>query len=193
MNIPKLTNPEKYTGLYVVDFGDNASTGFTAEEVAELLDSEKFADAKVYKIYKAHPDGRLELRAMTNKTFQLEIGMFFYAPDQLSAQTDYNRLITIAVTNAPPSRAKVHLSKYDDDSYVTALIFPAEYNDEFSRWLLDNDYKTAGEVIGGLSAVNDYYSQAPRILKRHQLIGQSQWNSRTGDQLLVSTRIAVQR
>lgn len=193
MNIPKLSNPEKYVGLYVVDFGDACSTGFTAEEVAELLDSEKFSHIKVYKIHRAFNDGRLELKGVTNNTFQVEAGMFFYAADQLAAKINFDRLVRIAVTDAPPSRAKVHLSKYDDDCFVTALIFPAEYNDEFSRWLLDANFRTTGEVIGGIAAVNEYYSVAPRIVERHQLLGDSYWNSKTGDELLVSAKIAVQR
>ena len=193
MNIPQLTNAEKYVGLYVVDFGETASTGFTADEVAELLDSEKFAHIKVYKIHNAYPDGRVELKGVSNDTFQLEMGMFFYSANEDEAKKNYDRLISIAVTDAPPSRAKVHLSKYDDNSFVTALIFPAEFNDEFSRWLIDADYKTNGEVIGGISAVSDYYARNPEVLQRHQLLDNSKWQSRTGDQLLVSTKIAVQR
>ena len=69
MDIPKLKNTEKYVGLYVVDFGDRSSTGFTAAEVAELLESEKFKDVKVYKIHNAYPDGRLELKGINNDIF----------------------------------------------------------------------------------------------------------------------------
>ena len=193
MKLPELKDTQRYTGLYVVDFGESTSVGFTAEEVAELLDSEKFAHVKVYKIHNAYPDGKLELKGVINETFLLEMGMFFYAADQATAENDYKRLIDIAVSTAPPSRAKVHLAKYDGHSFVTAIIFPAEYNDEFSSWLSDAGYKTRGEATGGTDAVKTYYDQAPEILQRHQLLGQSQWHSKTGDELLLSTKIAVQR
>ena len=121
------------------------------------------------------------------------MGMFFYAPNETIAKSNYDRLISIAVSDAPPSRAKVHHAKYDDNSFVTALIFPAEFNDEFSKWLLDAGYKTTGEVAGGISAVNDYYRQAPEILERHQLFDNSKIISRTGDELLASVKLAVQR
>ena len=62
MKLPQVQEATKYAGLYVVDFGDHSGVGFTADEVAELLDSERFADVKVYKIHRAFPDGTMELK-----------------------------------------------------------------------------------------------------------------------------------
>ncbi len=193
MNLPKLKKTDKYIGLYVIDFGEQSSVGFTADEVAELLESEKFKDVKVYKIHNAYPDGRLELKGVTADTFQLESGMLFYAQDNEKAEKYYNGLIDISVTSAPPCRAKVHLAKYADDSYVVALIYPAEYDDEVSGWLLQNDYKTEGLAEGGYSAVQGYYDAGAEVLKRHQLFGESSFESRSGDSLLVAAKLAVQR
>ena len=81
MKLPELRKPEKYAGLYIFDFGDHVGVGFTAEEVAELLESEKYKDGKVYKIHRAYPDGKLELKGVTAATFALEAGMFFYSTD----------------------------------------------------------------------------------------------------------------
>jgi hypothetical protein len=64
MKLPEVKDSQKYKGLYVVDFGGRCGVGFTADEVAELLESEKFKDVKVYKIYKAYPDGRMELKGV---------------------------------------------------------------------------------------------------------------------------------
>jgi len=193
MKLAKVKNPKKYVGLYVVDFGDHSATGFTAQEVAELLESERFKNIKVYKIHNAYPDGRMELKGVQNQTFQLEKGMFFYAGDLETAQSDFKQLTGLAVKSIPPARAKVHLAKYRDDKFVTALIYPAEYDDEFSRWLIDGDYKTAGSAQGGVKAVERYYDQRPDILDRHQLFGQSSYQSRTGSELLASVKLAVQR
>ena len=167
--------------------------GFTADEVAELLESEQFKDVKVYKIHKAYPDGRLEIKGVGRYTFQLEMGMFFYSLDLDTAESDFKKLVDIAVRTAPPGRAKVHLAKFEDTKFVTAFIYPAEYNEEFSKWLIDADYKTAGPAIGGIEAVLDYYDREPEILQRHQLFGESAYTSRTGDELLAATKIAVQR
>ncbi len=193
MKLPEIKNADRYTGLYVVDFGDRSGVGFAVEEVAELLESEKFQDVKVYKIYRAYPDGKMELKGVPNEIFQLEAGMFFYESDEALARNDYKKLVSAAVSVAPPATAKVHLAKYSDDKFVTALIFPAEQNDEVSRWLLDADYKTIGLAEGGIDAVKQYYNDAPEILERHQLFTQRQIDVLTGERLLAATKKAVVR
>jgi hypothetical protein len=193
MKIPELKKPEKYIGLYIVDFGDYSSVGFTALEVAELLESEKYKDCKVYKIHQAYLDGKLEIKGIPSEIFQLEMGMFFYSSDLETSQRDFKALIKLSVETCPPCRAKVHLAKYSDDNFVTTIIYPAEYDDEFSSWLLDGQYKTSGPAEGGVEAVQRYYDQQPEILDRHQLFGQSESISKTGMELLHNLKVAVQR
>ncbi|MGA2915758.1 MAG: hypothetical protein ABSE89_07000 [Sedimentisphaerales bacterium] len=193
MKLPEIKNPDRYVDLYVVDFGDHSGVGFTADEVAELLESEQFKDVKAYRIYKAYPDGKMELEGVPSGIFQLEAGMFFYEIEKGAAQDDYKKLINSAVANTPPIRAKVHLAKYSDEKFVTAIIFPAEYKDQFSKWLLDIDYKTAGPAEGGIEAAKRYYADKPEILERHQLFGQQKFESLTGTELLAATKKAVVR
>jgi hypothetical protein len=193
MKLPELKKPEKYVGLYVFDFGDHAGVGFTAEEVAELLESEKYKDGKVYKIHKAYRNGRLELKGVPNRTFQLEAGMLFYSSELPTARRDFDGLVKLAVRNTPPCRAKVHLAKYSDDRFVVALIYPAEYDDEVGSWLLDGEFKTGGAAEGGVGAVQSYYDQTPEIIQRHQLFSKTEVASRTGSELLASVKLAVQR
>jgi hypothetical protein len=193
MKLPKLQKPDKYVGMYIFDFGDHVGVGFTAEEVAELLESERYRDGKVYKIHKAYPNGKLELRGVPAETFQLEAGMFFYSSDLEAARSDFKRLVSLVVEAGPPCRAKVHLAKYSDDKFVVALIYPAEYDEEVSSWLLDGEYKTAGAAEGGVGAVQRYYDKRAEILERHQLFSKSELISRTGEELLASLKLAVQR
>jgi hypothetical protein len=193
MELPKLEKPDEYTGLYVVDFGDHTGVGFTGQEVAELLESEKYADCKVYKIHRAYPDGRLELKGLRPELFQLEAGMFFHANSVDTARADFKRLTDLAAKAAPPCRAKAHLAKYTDGRFVTAIIYPAEYDDEISSWLLAGYYKTAGPAEGGIEAVQRYYDAGCEILDRNQLFGGGKIESRTGEQLLAGLKKAVQR
>jgi len=193
MKLPELEKPEKYVGLYIFDFGDHVGVGFTAQEVAELLESEKYKDCKVYKIHKAYPDGKLELKGIRAEIFQLEAGMFFYCRELETAKQDFNALVGLAVKSAPPCRAKVHLAKYSNDKFVVALIYPAEYDDEVSSWLLEGRYKTTGAAEAGIEAVQRYYDYKPQILERHQLFAKSESISRTGEELLACLKLAVQR
>lgn len=193
MKLPRLEKPEKYKGLYIFDFGDQAGIGFTAEEVAELLESERYRDGKVYKIHQAYPDGRLEMKGMPSQTFQLESGMLFYSATTKQAEDDCKRLVGAAVAAEPPCRAKVHLARYSDGRFAVVLIYPAEYEDEISSWLLACDYRTAGPAEGGIGVIERYYREAPEIIERHQLFGASERMSRTGDELLTSLKQAVQR
>ncbi|MHC4309938.1 MAG: hypothetical protein ACYSSN_08345, partial [Planctomycetota bacterium] len=128
----------------IFDFGDHVGTGFTAQEVAELLESEKYKDCKVYKIHRACPDGKLELKGILAETFQLEAGMFFYSTELEAAKLDFKALLNLAVKSTSPCRAKVHLAEYNDVKFVVAVIYPAEYDDEVSSWLLEGRYKTNG-------------------------------------------------
>lgn len=193
MKLPKLEQPQRYAGLYIFDFGDQAGVGFTAEEVAELLESERYRDGKVYKIHRAYPNGQMEIKGVPARTFQLESGMLFHSTAPEQAQGDFKRLVGAAITTEPPCRAKVQLAQYADDRFAVALIYPAEYEDEVSAWLLACEYRTAGAAEGGVGAIERYYRDAPEIIERHQLFGVSEGISRTGDELLTSLKRAVQR
>ncbi len=193
MNLPELQQPGKYVGLYIFDFGAHTGVGFTAQEVAELLESERYKNCKVYKIHRAYPDGRLEIKGVRNEIFQLEAGLFFYSADESTARADFKRLTDLAIRTAPPCRAKVHLAKLNVDKFIVALIYPAEYDDEVSSWLLDIDYKTAGFTEASSEAVTRYYDSNCEILARHQLFEKTEFESRTGEQLLANLKIAVQR
>ena len=193
MKLPQLQKPQKYVGLYIFNFGDHCGVGFTAEEIAELFESEKYKNCKAYKIHKAYPDGKLELKGVRAEIFQLEAGIFFYSSDLKTTGQDFKRLVNLAVKTTPPCRAKVHLAKYNDNKFVTALIYPAEYDDEVSTWLLDGGYKANGVAEAGIGAVQKYYDAELQILDRHQLFGKSEYQSRTGEKLLAGVKLAVQR
>jgi len=193
MKIPDLKNPKKYTGLYIVDFGDFSSTGFTAKEVAQLVESEKYKDCKIYKIHNAYPDGKLEIKGVQKELFQLESGMLFYSSDQIAATKDYKNLVALAVKAAPPCQSKIELSKYEDGKYVVAYIYPAEYEDEVSRWLIAGDYKTAGPAEGGTGVVQRHYDSQAETIETHQLFAAETIQSKSGLELISNLKVAVQR
>jgi len=119
--------------------------------------------------------------------------MFFYSNDRDQSRRDFRGLVDLAVRTAPPCRAKVHLARGEDESFVVALIYPAECDEEISSWLLAGEYKTDGVAEGGTGAVQRYYDRDAEILDRHQLFAKSQSPSRTGEELLACLKMAVQR
>jgi len=193
MKLPELKNAQKYAGLYVVDFGDHCGVGFTAQEVTELLESQKYGGCKAYKICRARPDGTMELRGIRPELFHLESGILFHAYDELTARREYKALVDLAIRSAPPSRAKIHLARYTSDRYATVIIYPAEMDDEFSRWLADGKYITSAAAEGGIEVITRYYTRKSELLEKYQLWGADSWRSMTGDELLKALGSAVVR
>ena len=135
----------------------------------------------------------MELHGMRPEIFQLESGMLFHAYNEQTARHEFKTLVDLAVKLSPPSRAKVQLAKFADDRFATALIYPAEMEDEFARWLLDGGYVTSAAAEGGIDVVSRYYSQDAQVLDRHQLWAEDSWNSMTGAELLKAVGMAVVR
>ncbi len=197
MKLPTLDQPHRYRGLYVFDFGEWTAIGYTAEEVAVLLESEDYRAGKVYKIVRATPDGQMELRGISAARFHLESGLFFNRADLDAARADFAELVRLGQALGAPCRAFVQLADRGEQHgaarYVTALIYPAEYEDEMAHWLDAAGYCGGDLAEGGSSHVSDYYGTEKTILQRQQLWSQPAIPSRSVDQVLGSVRRAVQR
>ena len=194
MELPELNNSENYKGLYVIDFGDNCAVGYTARETAMLLESEKFADVKVYKIARALPDGTIELSGITNDRFRLESGMFFYCRTADSAVSCFDTLSQYADENASPCPAKLQLAHDTEGNNILGLIYPAEYEEEISQWISASGFKGEGPVDAGVSQVEVFYNSGYCIDKSKQIIAADQViPARDMDQLLADISLPVQR
>ncbi len=197
MDLPAVEQPQRYAGLYVFDFGEWTAVGYTADEVSLLLESEQYRGGRVYKIVRATPDGRFELKGMARERFEMESGLFFQRAELEAARGDFADLRGLAQRRPPPCRAFVHLVDRGPSAeaarYVTALVYPAEHEDEMSSWLRAADYAGGDLVEGGISHVSNYYSDPKTILDRQQLWSQPAVSSRSADEVLASVRRAVQR
>jgi hypothetical protein len=196
MKLPFVNEPHRYRGLYVYDFGEWSAFGYTAEEIAILLESPAHGGGKIYQIVRATPDGQMELRGVAPERFQTESGMFFNRSELDAAAADFDDLIRLAESDGPPCRAFQHLADRGPGSvqrYVTALIYPAEYEDQMARWLLDAAYAGGDTAEGGPSHVANYHASEHKILRRQQLWSSSAIPARPADEVLASVRRAVQR
>ena len=197
MKLPALNEPQRYRGLYVFDFGEWTALGYTAEEIALLLESEQYRGGKVYQIVRAQPDGGLELRGVAPERFRLESGLFFNRETLDAAREDFRTLRELAQRTPPPGRAFVHLidrgAHEGVPRYAVGLIYPAEYEDAVAQWLLASDYAGGDTVEGGPSHVTNYYAEKPAVLEREQLWPASATSSRSREAVYASVRQAVQR
>jgi len=200
MKLPRIDNTQEYVGLYVIDFSlcedmavEQCAVGYTAEEVAVLLESQRFADAKVYKIHRAAPDGTMELAGVSADRFRLESGMFFHCRDEGSGKKDYQMLLAWAGEQAPPCRAKLHRARRSDGQILVGLIYPAEYEQEIGRWLGESGFRGAGPVDAGISQVADYYQGQFTVLQRQQLWPAESLQARDRETLLAAVAQPLQR
>jgi hypothetical protein len=197
MKLPDLSQPDRYRGLYVFDFGEWTAVGYSAEEIAVLLEREQYRTGKVYKIVRTSPDGQMELRGIPTERWHVESGMFFNRADLDAARADFAELQRLAETRGTPCRAFAHLADRGVAAgrarYATALIYPAEYEDEMARWLLDAHYQGGDTVEGGISHVTNYQAESKTILQRQQLWSRPAIPSRSSEEVLRSVRTAVQR
>jgi hypothetical protein len=194
MKLPRLDNPPAYQGLYVFDFGGSVAVGYTAAEVAVLLDSEAHRDGKVYKIHRAYPDGTMELRGVPASRFLLETGMFFCSADPARARADFDALSRLAAEHPAPSRAKLQLATLPGANYPHAvgLIYPAEHDDEWAAWMLARGFDGGEIVEAGAGHVADWYARA-QVSDRIQLGGALDKADRTREEILASVGRPVQR
>jgi hypothetical protein len=197
MRLPELDRPECYSGLYVYELDGQTAVGYTAEEIAVLLESERYREGKVYRIHRALPDGTMELQGVARERFLAEEGLFFHRGDLESARRDFGALDRIIARSAPPCRIKVHLARLGGgpdgrETWLTALIYPAEYSPAVSRWLAAADYQGGDTVDGGISQVTGYYAQQAVLLDQRQA-WPAESLSRPAEEVLATTHLPVQR
>ncbi len=194
LKLPKLEDPQRYAGLYIFDFGDQVALGYTAAEIAILLDHDKFKGGKVYKIYRAYPDGRLEIKGVAGQKFLQESDMVFWFDTLASAGQAFEQLRQSADQITPPCRSKVQLSTCTGPPlrHCIAVIYPAEFEEEMGRWMLDIDFQAGFAVEAGPSVVSRYYDIS-QVRDSFQLWGTADQTSRSKQQVLETVHLAVQR
>ena len=195
MKLPALDNPPQYTGLFVVDFGEKTSVGYTAAEVAILMAADAYRHVKVYKIHRALADGTMELAGMAPERLGAEDALFFSRFDASRARADFETLKGSAEREPAPVQAKLNLARIEaaERPHVVALIYPGEFDNAMAHWLSSIDYQGGDEVEGGSNALNRYYQNRRVVLEQHSLRGTFDGLSRSAEEVLASTHLAVQR
>ncbi len=215
MRLPRLEQPERYAGLFVVDFGETCSVGYTAEEVAWLIESEAHAAATVYRIHHAEPDGTLALRGVPRDRFSLESGLCFHSRDAETARADFDALKALADAEGLPCRAELTLARHGRPGqdvethgrdaratgdapdavrlpFVVALAYPAECEEEIARWMIDHEIDAGEYADGGIGRLQQM-RELMTVIDSAQLAARPSRQARTRDEVLAAVGDPIQR
>ncbi len=164
--------PNLGRGRFIYELGGIKRYDCSAEDIAIWLEDPQQRGGTIYRVHRAYPDGRMEIKGVSADRWQLESGLFFYRGNLPGARADFSAL-SQAGELAPPCRCFVHLAdRLSADSvsrYVTALVFPSEFEDDIADWLLERNFAGGDFVEGGISHVTNYYADPKTVLDRAQL------------------------
>jgi len=195
MKLPQLEHPDRYAGLFVVDFGDTCSVGYTAEEVAWLLESEAHASAKVYRIQGAGPEGTLELKGVPASRFRTEAGLFFHARTPAAARSDFESIRALAEAEGFPCRAQLLLGSLETSArlpWVVGVAYPAECDEDVSAWMLAHDVRAGEYADGGVGRLQAM-REALHVIETASLRPPAGRRARRREEVLAAVGRPVQR
>ena len=192
--LPLLSDPVKYTGLYIFDFGEKVAVGYTAEEIEFLLAEEKYAKGTVYRIYRASSDGTLEIRGVNPLTWNASTGVIFWFTKELSAADAYDRLKTLAQKFPPPGQFELFLLHKIANQYPYALVirYSQELDDAIASWLLKIQYNSGDHVEGGAKLITQTIANSTQLY-REEFNADDFRKSRTRRQVLDTVNLPIQR
>jgi hypothetical protein len=193
--LPALTDPVKYTGLYIFDFGDHAAVGYTAEEIKILLAEEKYAGGEVYRIYRAHADGTLDLCSVNPQSWSQTTGIVFRFDDKIAALQAMDELASLVAEASPPGEVEaVVVQKEDEDTFSYALVlrYNADLDDAVASWLIKIDYQAGENVEAGQSAMMKILDGGVELCRQRFDAGDFR-RSRLREEVLTSVDRPIQR
>ena len=194
--LPRLTNPQRYQGLYVVDFGDGISVGYVAAEVAALFESSQFPQMRAFRIHRAQSDGTVELVNVSRERFRTgsDEALIFLQESESLARDDFDTLNDLTQGKFP-CHARLEFAEILGRTwpYMTVLIYPAEYTDEVSRFLLSVNYEGGETVEMGTHKLASFRQAKPRIIEYAEITPAPGEAARPLEELLAARRFAVQR
>ena len=116
MELPKLVSPESYAGLYVFDFDGQVAVGYTADEIAVLLESERHADGKAYRLtYTARNTGgdKVRIHLLMHSAPYTNLGLT--ARKALTTTNKTYVVDFVATASSDNARFRFDMGRFDSD------------------------------------------------------------------------------
>jgi len=193
--LPRLTNPKQYEGLYAVHFPHGVSVGYTLEEIQTLQTEPEYADVRVYRIHRVDDHGNIELAGVSPRDLAAEDTILFASADPKRATRDFAALQQHAASHPLPSPARLELIDLPDQNHphAVSLTYPRAAGPAVTTWLQSANFTPGETAIGGAEAKN-LRRQAPADpIASANLPSQSQHSSRTREQVLACVHDPLQR
>ncbi len=192
--LPALSNPVRYTGLYIFDFGDHVSVGYTLEEIEYLLNESEYSQCKVYKIHRAHSDGTLEICGVSRMDWSRMGGLVLWFSQEEAARLAFDKLFELASKTPPPGRCEIILTHKRCAEYPYALIirYVQELDEVMSNWLIELDFFAGDYSQSGTRIISQLIAGANQ-LGCYQLEPKEFLVSRTKEQVLADVDKLIQR
>jgi len=195
MKIPPLRHPERYAGLYLLELGDRVCVGYTAEEVALLLASDRCRSAAAYQIHRVDDAGHVELAGVSaNDVARRDVLIFaFDSPD--AAREAFSRLRRLAADSPAPCPCSMELADFDevDPPHVICLTFMQAASGHLSAWLGRIGFDAGDRVFGGPRLLAEYQAVSPSPIAQCLLATAIDHQPRGLDELLAALDQPIQR
>ncbi len=192
--LPPLSDPVKYAGLYIFDFGDRVSVGYTAEEIEFLLADSRYARGGVYKIYRVGRDGTLEIRGVTPLAWTVLTGIVFWFEEVEQALTAFDLLKNLASAAGPPGEFDLFMVRKPGSECTVAMVmrYSQELDDAMAAWLLKIKFNSGKYVEAGNRVVAQILMNSTELVSER--LGADEFRkSRTRQEVLDTVDRNIQR
>jgi hypothetical protein len=193
--LPPIPNPSQYEGLFVYDFGDHVSVGYTPGEIHVLRRAMAHHKGTPYQIYRVNERGGLELRGVPDAALALREAICFLRNDAAVARRDYESILSAAQLRPLPCNAELRLvrSYGFDPPDLTALIYPGWASHTVSGWLGTLGTAPGDQVHGGAQAFQILESGGGINIATTILPSKMDYSDRSEQEVLSTTDRALQR
>jgi hypothetical protein len=182
-------------GLFVYDFGDHVSVGYTAEEINVLLASPEHSGGTAYRIHRVDEAARIELEAMPTGRIDRPEAMAFASAQRSVAQGDFETLRTAGEATPLPCPVELTMARLNDPHlpFAVMLSYPAYASSLLSKWLLDISFSGGEDATGGVGALERFQAASTGTILHCELPVDPGFVSRSVKDVLATTDQPVQR
>jgi len=195
MRLPPLSDPHRYAGLFVYDFGDHVSIGYTANEIRMLRETQRFRDGTAYEVYRVDECGAMELRGAGDERLAAIEAVCFQRHEGAAARRDYDGIRRAADRDPVAARVELQLARvYDfDPPDVTAVLYPVAASVVVSTWLQTHAAGLGDEIMAGEDAYIRFTQSSGMRVDSCQLAARLDYTDRPAEEVFANVDLACQR